>query len=89
MYTMFHILWCFHNICSLSSSKLPLNYLYSNLVNPLWDGLPEHNIDLKTCNSITLQGLLNLKFTIMDHVVTCILDKYSIFKIEKRQYLIC
>ena len=79
MYTMFHILWCFHNVCSLSFSKLPLYYLYSNLVNPLWDGLLEHDINFKTCNSITLRGLFNLTSTVMGHVVIGILNKYNIF----------
>ena len=78
MCTMSHILWCIHSICSLSSSKLPLNYLYFDLVNPLWDGLLEHDINSKTCNSITLRGLFNLKSTVMGHVVKGILNKYNI-----------
>ena len=70
----------FSQLFSLSSSKLPLNYLYSNLVNPLWDGIFEHDIDFKTCNCITLWCLFNLKSTVMGHVVVGILDKYSILK---------
>ena len=80
---MFHILWYSHNVCSLSSSKLPLNYLYYDLVNPLWDGLPEHDINFKTCNSITLRGLFNLKSTVMGDVVIGILNQYSIFLLKK------
>ena len=76
---MFHILWCFQHICSFSSLKLPSNYLYSDLVNPLWDGLLEHEINFKPSNSITLQSLFNLKSTVMGHVVICSLNKYSIF----------
>jgi hypothetical protein len=79
MYMMFHILWCFHNVCSLSSSKLPLNYLYYDSIDPLWDGLTEHGINFKTCNSITMQGLLNLKSTVMSHVVIGVLNKYINF----------
>src|ERR1700738_4212187 len=86
MYTMFHILWCFHNVCTLSSSKLPLNYLYSDLVNSLWDGLFEHDINFKTCNNITLRGLFDLKSIVMDHVVIGISDNYSIFNLKM---LIC
>ena len=79
IYTIFHILWSFHNICSLSSSKLSLNYLYADLVNPLWDGLPQHDMNFKTCNSITLWDLFNLKSTVMGHVVIGILNKCNSF----------
>ena len=34
--------------------KIAIKYLYSDLVNPLWDFLPEHDINFKSCNSITL-----------------------------------
>ena len=52
--------------------------LFVHSVNLLWDGLPEHDINFKTCNSITLQGLLNLKSMVMGHVVIGILNKYII-----------
>ena len=76
MSKMFHI----HNVCSLSSSKFPLNYLHSDLVNPLWDGLLKNDINFKICNSIILRGLFDLKSMVMDHVIIGILDKYSIYK---------
>ena len=70
---MFHIIWRFHNICSLSSSKLPLDYLYSDLVNPLWDGLPKHDIKFKTCK------VYLIKSTVMGLVVIGIVNQYKLF----------
>jgi hypothetical protein len=77
----------------LSQHLLPLILkiayeLFVHLVNPLWDALPKHDMDFKTCNSITLQDLFNLKSMVMGNVVIDILHKY-IMLIKKCRSLIC
>jgi hypothetical protein len=62
--------------------------LFVHLVNPLWDALPKYDMDFKTCDSITLQGLFNLKSMVMGNMVIGILNKYIIL-IKKCRSLIC